>query len=168
MRSFNNLYSYPVSTMLVADDVVEFHAARILLLLNICGKKNRLDGLTKLAKLDFFVRYPEFFKQVAGIRRISKPKNIESPMIRHFYGPWDSRYYHVLAYLEARNLVAISKAGPKTFRFELTPAGIDASVKIRESESFEELVEHMTAVSNALSSMTGNALKKLVYQKRIW
>jgi hypothetical protein len=51
----------PVSLPLSADNIVEFHAARILLLISLCGTSNRIDGLTKMAKLDFFVRYPNFF-----------------------------------------------------------------------------------------------------------
>ncbi len=30
-------------------------------------------------------------------------------MIRHHYGPWDKRYYHILAYLESKQLIQIVK-----------------------------------------------------------
>ena len=61
MKSINHIGFAPVSLPLSADNIVEFHAARILLLISVCGTGNRIDGLTKMAKLDFFVRYPDFF-----------------------------------------------------------------------------------------------------------
>ena len=63
MKRFRELGDTPISSPLPAEDVLELHAARLVLLLKHCGVKNRIDGLTKLAKLDFFVRYPEFFHQ---------------------------------------------------------------------------------------------------------
>src|ERR1035441_3744832 len=62
MRSLNHLGSSPMSLPLSADDIVEFHAARLLLLVDICGTGGRIDGLTKMAKMDFFARYPQFFE----------------------------------------------------------------------------------------------------------
>ena len=61
MKSLNRLGARSVSLPLSADDIVEFHAARLLLLLSVCGVAGRIDGLTKMAKLDFFARYPDFF-----------------------------------------------------------------------------------------------------------
>lgn len=37
MRSLNRVGLQPVSLPLAADDIVEFHAARLLLLMDICG-----------------------------------------------------------------------------------------------------------------------------------
>ena len=63
MRSLNRVGAQPRPAWpLAADDIVEFHAARLLLLMEICGVKGRIDGLTKMAKLDFFSRYPDFFQ----------------------------------------------------------------------------------------------------------
>jgi hypothetical protein len=61
MKSLHHLGNQSLGLPLSADSVVEFHAARLLLLLNLCGTAGRIDGLTKLAKLDFFVRYPDFY-----------------------------------------------------------------------------------------------------------
>ena len=61
MKSIKQIGFAPVSLPLSADNIVEFHAARILLLISLCGTGNRIDGLTKMAKLDFFVRYPDLF-----------------------------------------------------------------------------------------------------------
>ena len=48
MRSLNRVGTLPMSLPLAADDIVEFHAARLLLLMHVCGVKGRIDGLTKL------------------------------------------------------------------------------------------------------------------------
>jgi hypothetical protein len=52
------------------DDVPEFHAARLLLLLRFYGRSpgGEIAGRTKLAKLDFFVRYPRFLE--AAVARL--------------------------------------------------------------------------------------------------
>src|SRR5215510_79470 len=110
VRSLNRVGTQPVSLPLGADDIVEFHAARLLLLMHVCGIKGRIDGLTKMAKLDFFSRYPDFFEAARSEVPSEEDQasdahqgddRVESAMIRHRYGPWDKRYYHVLAYLEA-------------------------------------------------------------------
>jgi hypothetical protein len=66
MKSILNLHTHPAGMPLLADDVVEFHAGRLLLLLKFCGQRGYIDGLTKLAKLDFFVRYPHFFDKMSA------------------------------------------------------------------------------------------------------
>jgi hypothetical protein len=48
MRSLNRLGTRPASLPLAADDIVEFHAARLLLLILLCGVAGRIDGLTKM------------------------------------------------------------------------------------------------------------------------
>ena len=64
MKSINNFGDQPRTKPLLADEILEFHAARLLLLLNVCGKGGVIDSLTKMAKLDFFVRYPSFFSEL--------------------------------------------------------------------------------------------------------
>src|ERR687890_441277 len=102
MRSARHIDDLPAGAPLLADDLTEFRAARLLLLLNECGLKGQIEGLTKLAKLDFFVRYPSFFTQACieqGKPFFPVTEAVESPMVRYYYGPWDHRYYQVLAYL---------------------------------------------------------------------
>ena len=55
MRTFDSAGRVSTSLPLVADDITELHAARLLLLLKHCGHEGTINGLTKLAKLDFFV-----------------------------------------------------------------------------------------------------------------
>jgi hypothetical protein len=166
MKSITNLGTSPAAHPVLADDLVEFHAARLLLLFRICGKKGQIEGLTKLAKLDFFVRYPEFFTQVCdhlGSKASAPIKTRESGMVRFHYGPWDKRYYQVLAYLEGRELVTVSKDG-NAFLFSLTPTGTALADRFRKATRFGELVVQMKAVKRVLGAKSGSALKTLIYK----
>jgi hypothetical protein len=171
MKSLKQLASLPPSIPATADDILEFHAARLLLLVLLCGTKAqkgglpRIDGLTKMAKLDFFVRYPDFFERLAARIRNEKRAlpNIESSMVRHHYGPWDKRYYHVLAYLESKELLSVEKSG-NAYLLRLTTAGQQAAEVLRDKRPFEPLVAHMHAVKRLLGQKTGTNLKKLIYE----
>ena len=173
MKSLNRIGTIPVSLPLAADDILEFHAARLLLLLSTCGIKGRIDGLTKMAKLDFFARYPDFF-EVARAAIVSagtanttdRPESdeaVESAMVRHHYGPWDKRYYHVLAYLEARQLITVTKEG-KSYRIKLSELGSERAVALAAMPSFAPLVGRMREVKKTFGSKSGSVLKKLIYR----
>ncbi len=173
MKSLNRIGMHPVSLPLSADDILEFHAARLLLLLSTCGVKGRIDGLTKMAKLDFFARYPDFF-EVARAATMSadsantrdRPESdeaVESAMVRHHYGPWDKRYYHVLAYLEARQLITVTKEG-KYYRIALAELGRDRAKTLALRPSFAPLVGRMGEVKKSFGSKSGTFLKDLIYR----
>lgn len=166
MKSVNNLVGNPAGLPIAADDLLEFHAGRLLLLFRCCGKAGRIDGLTKMAKLDFFVRYPLFFNTACnklGLPSESVARSVESSMIRFHYGPWDDRYYHVLAYLEAKGLVIVTKE-KKAFVLALTDQGKDVANRLANDDAFATLVEQMKRVKKALGDKTGSALKKLIYE----
>jgi len=172
MNSLKNINNIPTGAGIYSDDIIEFHASRLLLLIHLCGSKERksgnirLSGLTKLAKLDFFIRYPKFFRiaadhleKEANIKR----KEIESQMIRFHYGPWDKRYYQVLPFLEARNLIKIEKE-KSTYEFIITAKGIEVAKKIISQEEFDELINDIKEVKKVLGNFTGTKLKNLVYE----
>lgn len=166
MKSFNTLGKNLAGLPISADDLLEFHAARLLLLFKVCGSSGRIEGLTKMAKLDFFVRYPQFFNtvcQVIGLSLESASKSIESSMIRFHYGPWDDRYYHILGYLEGKHLLNVSKDN-QTYTLSLTDEGKKIADQFAKDESFAQLVAQMKQVKRALGSKAGSTLKKLIYQ----
>jgi hypothetical protein len=165
LRSLRNLEGHPASVPLTADEILEFHAARLLLLLKLSGQEGRIEGLTKMAKLDFFVRYPQFFALASGTGTQDNggvPRNVESKMIRLHYGPWDRRYYHVLAYLEGTGLVRVSSLG-RGFTLALTEEGAEMVARLERDPSFAELCEQMRQVKQAFGRKSGTALKKLIY-----
>jgi hypothetical protein len=172
MKSLANLLQQPAGRPLLADDVLELHAARLLLLILLCGTKNqgtqtfRIDGLTKMAKLDFLVRYPEFFTRLAkymGQTTKTPLHTVESSMVRFHYGPWDERYYHILAFLESRGLLKVEK-DKSTFKFSLTDQGADIARTVSHKESYALLAEHMRQVKKLVGGMRGTKLKELIYE----
>jgi hypothetical protein len=172
MKSIANLGHQPAGDTLLADDILEFHAARLLLLVSICGTKKkttglmRLDGLTKLAKLDFLVRYPEFYEKLA--KHLKKDpttsiRTIESSMVRFHYGPWDDRYYHILAYLEGKRLLEVTK-DKSTYQFGLSELGTVIAETFAASVAYADLVQHIHLVRDLVGKMTGTPLKTLIYE----
>jgi hypothetical protein len=171
MKSINRLGSQPVSLPLAADDILEFHAARLLLLMEICGTAGRIDGLTKLAKLDFLTRYPDFFEvaqAAVGDDVSDKPvvpgiDAVEASMIRHHYGPWDKRYYHVLAHLEAKQLISVDK-NKRSYQILLTPLGRERAKRLASQPSFGPLVGRLRQIKKIFGRKSGSFLKDLIYK----
>jgi hypothetical protein len=155
------------------DDSLDFHAARLLILLRRCGKgsKYQIEGRTKLAKLDFFIRYPSFLERARNALRATgvtieewraRGAEVEAPMIRYRYGPWDPRYRQFLAFLEARKLIRITVTKPE--RVSLTAAGRVLAERISAKASFAPIVERCDAMVGNLAEFSGSQLKDLVYE----
>ena len=115
------------------------HLARLLLLLGSADarkttaitKARAVEGITKLAKMDFLLRYPTCLERVLAILDKSSEDvavqerertSIESKMIRFRYGPWDARYRRWLGLLSSRGLVRLAVEG-NTIVIGLTDAG---------------------------------------------
>jgi hypothetical protein len=166
MKALKNHANRAAATPLLADDVLEFHAGRLVLLLATCGGgAGAINGLTKMAKLDFFVRYPYFFEAVrrgADQPTADRALAVEAAMTRHHYGPWDKRYYHVLAFLKPRRLITVKKSG-KSFRIALTKTGKAVAKRLASSSAFSGLRVQMQRVAESLGDKTGNQLKTLIY-----
>jgi DNA-binding PadR family transcriptional regulator len=172
MKSFARLGAIPAGEPLPAEEITELHAGRLLLLLRYCGVTartdgtSRIDGLTKLAKLDFFVRYPDALRRVAEhLKKEAKPVEgtVESPMVRHHYGPWDKRYYQVLPFLEARRLITVQQQSDMIV-FSLTEAGKSLAERLGALPAFAKTRQQMAEVKKLLGSKSGNALKTLIYE----
>lgn len=173
MKSLDRVGSWPAALPLPADDLVEFHAARILLLLSQCGTAGRrINSLTKFAKLDFFARYPDFFLEARRASGLDPPlqseplttdEAIESAMVRHHYGPWDKRYYQVLGHLEARQLITVCKEG-SSYQIALTDLGAEKAGQIAKLPSFQLLVLRMKDIKKAFGGKSGSFLKNLIYR----
>src|SRR6266536_5471076 len=88
--------------------------ARLLLLIDAFSSPDvGLEGRTKLAKLDFLLRYPAFFRRALAKRapHAALPPDeededlIETQMVRYRYGPWDPAYFSLLGSLIGRGLI---------------------------------------------------------------
>jgi hypothetical protein len=156
------------------DEILDFHASRLVILLEICGRgtrARRIDGRTKLAKLDFFLRYPRFLERAQGeLARRGRPHTAftsigperEAPMIRYRYGPWDPDYREYVAFLQARGLVRI--VGTNVEGISLTARGRSVAGRLLAATEFRPLVERAEAMIGNLSGWTGSALKDFIYE----
>jgi hypothetical protein len=156
------------SPVAIAQESIEFHASRILFLLKYAGSSRnpRIIGRTKIAKSDFFVRYPTYLEKAAMILKQETPHFsevyiVESRMIRFKYGPWDEKYYDVFAYLVSKGMIEIEPS-EKGDIFILTNKG-KAAVEELEGPEFDEIVERCKLVGKLFRSKSGTYMKKFIY-----
>jgi hypothetical protein len=158
-----------------------YHQARVLLLVDAvartAGHAGKLDGLTKLAKLDFLVRYPALAPQVldrldpADDRLhlaeddVAVPTEVEAPMTRYRYGPWDDRYYPVIGALTGRGLLRYVRGRRGSVALAPTSAGRKLARAMGATAQWVETTDRCAAIAQASSNMTGSALKDLIYER---
>jgi hypothetical protein len=159
------------------DDSIPYHVARLVLLLRLAGRPQgepRIDGRTKLAKLDFFVRYPQFLQKAIDILGVEETYDsvtladeigvtVESHMIRYRYGPWDRRYYVLLAYMNGKNLMAISSRD-NVDQYTLSSAGHRLASSLLELPEYKPIVARCKAVGELFGAKSGTWLKDFVYR----
>jgi hypothetical protein len=90
-----------------------------------------IEGLTKLAKLDFLLRYPVYLERALVARDAPEAaaqvedyerNSVEAHMVRFRYGPWDHRYRRFLNILVGKGLAAVRVEG-RTITIQLTRSG---------------------------------------------
>ena len=151
------------------------HMARLLMLMEAHsgrdGSAKAVDGVTKLAKLDFLLRYPNCLERALTAKnKPTKPARIqefekttiESKMVRFRYGPWDHRYRRWIALLAGRGLLHAWVEG-RTVKIQLTEVGQKAAVQLSEDEELQDLAARAKLVDKTFGSMSGTALKDFVY-----
>ncbi|MEV1008361.1 hypothetical protein [Streptomyces sp. NPDC049881] len=152
---------------------IHYHEARILLLISqFTTPKGGLDGLTKLAKLDFLLRYPAMLERLLPGGEASWPVGaaptsperlaVESRMIRYKYGPWDQRYYSVLGSLAARSLIVYSNSARAEFR--ATPQGASAASSLAATPEWAVVASRIKLLKRHFNK-SGSALKKIIYDR---
>lgn len=138
-----------VQTIADLDDLPELHVARLLVLIEAFAEDDRggaIEGLTKLAKLDFLLRYPIMLERALeakghSIRSVQledhERYSVESEMVRYRFGPWDHRYREFLNILVAKGLVTISIEG-RTVVITATKQGRDSAKQLVSDQLFEQ------------------------------
>jgi hypothetical protein len=154
--------------------------ARVLLLIDTfsrvrSGAPRSLEGRVKLAKLDFFLRYPHHLArilsmrgvpdaEVAAVEDVEDTAPIDSRMMRYRYGPWDPAYYALLGSLIGRGLVlSIPLATGNGRGYRTTPRGEELAKQLALDESFREIAERLRTIRRHLDK-SGTTLKDLIYQ----
>jgi hypothetical protein len=163
----------PFAQPLDAEQVPEFHAARLLLLLLAYRSLRHaaVRGRTKLVKLDFFMRYPKFLERAlqklpavaAADKGYSSGKEgVEANMVRYRYGPWDPQYFNLIAFLLSRGLINVGQGTVETY--SLTDAGRNVATAIAARPEFEPLIRRAELVSRTLGPLNGMTLKNFIYE----
>lgn len=150
------------------------HLSRILVLLGAFVDPNEgttISGITKLAKLDFLLRYPTFLERALVFKELSTKKvdiknhektNVESSMVRFKYGPWDFRYRRFINILIAKGLVFIKTKG-RTIEIGLTEEGIQLSRKLSISGQFDDITSRSQILKQHFD-YTATNLMKYIYK----
>lgn len=152
---------------------LDVHIARLLLLVDSFSQRSgMLDGLTKIAKLDFLLRYPVFLERLnerRGITDLTWPPvraaeriSVDGPMIRYKYGPWDRRYYALVGGLVGRGLTEYVP-GQGSVALRPTDLGREVSSDLRQQEQWTEIRGRLDFLSHHYD-MPGSMLKDLIYE----
>lgn len=151
----------------------EIHLTRLLVLLKAFERDDEtaIEGITKLAKLDFLLRYPSYFEVAMKKRGVSEKRleiegyekdSIEANMVRYRYGPWDHRYRRFLNILAAKGLVTLAVKG-RTISIDLTNKGNKVASEITQLTSFDILFDRAGLLKRHLDLGATN-LMKFIYE----
>ena len=151
------------------NEDLNYHEARLLVLLSAFHKG--IAGLTKVAKLDFLLRYPTMLEQlmVRDGRKLSleaaptpaERMAVESPMIRYKYGPWDDLYYPLIGALVGKGLLESERSG-RTLRFRLTDKGVEVAREIGSDPEWGRFHARVGVLKKHYDR-SGNSLKERIY-----
>jgi len=163
-----------VETVADLDQAPELHAARLLLLLDGLSEEDEgyaVQGLTKLAKLDFLLRYPVMLQKALEAKGKStrdvklenhERNNVESEMVRYRFGPWDHRYRSFLNILVAKSLVTVNIEG-RTVVISLTESGRGCASELAKQDVFEPYARRSRVLKRHFD-ITATHLMQFIYE----
>lgn len=148
---------------------IEGEARLLLLVAAFSHGNNSLEGRTKLAKLDFFLRYPTYFRRALRLRGATLTQNeevieiedIESRMVRYRYGPWDPSYYAILGRLIGKGLI-VPVPYEKGIGYKTTQKGQEIATKLRTEPAWMETTRKLELLKRYLD-LSGTTLKNFIY-----
>ena len=162
-----------VKTVADLDQATELHTVRLLILVDAFAGTDgseSIAGLTKLAKLDFLLRYPVMLQRALESKKKStrdvhlkkhEQQSVESEMVRYRFGPWDHRYRSFLNILMAKGLVTVSIEG-RTVMISLTEAGRENANLLKSNTDFEPYVRR-SQILNRHFDLTATNLMRFIY-----
>ncbi|WP_285605810.1 hypothetical protein [Geothrix edaphica] len=156
------------------DQSPELHAARVLLLLDAFAEEGQagvIEGMTKLAKLDFLLRYPLMLERALEAKGRSphavqledhERHSVESKMVRYRFGPWDHRYREYLNILVAKNLATVRIDGRKVI-ISATDMGGDVARQLSDLGIFKQYSIRAKLLKTHFN-LTATHLMKFIYE----
>lgn len=163
-----------VETIAELDGEPNLHAARLLVLISAFAGPDQADaveGLTKLAKLDFLLRYPVMLERALAAKDRStrdvqledhERLSVESEMVRYRFGPWDHRYREFLNILVGKGLVAVSLEGRKVV-ITLTEIGRILASELIASSAFQDYARRSSLLKHHFD-VQATTLMRFIYE----
>ncbi len=163
-----------VETIAELDSKPDLHAARLLVLISAysgASPGDSVEGLTKLAKLDFLLRYPVMLERALAAKGRStrdvqleeyERLSVESEMVRYRFGPWDHRYREVLNILVGKGLVTVSVEGRKVV-ITLTDRGRTLASELEASPAFQDYARRSTLLKRHFD-VQATTLMRFIYE----
>lgn len=150
------------------------HLGRVLILLHEFSGSERngeIQGLTKLAKLDFLLRYPAYLERALNsegknIKQANvlehERRSVEAKMVRFKYGPWDFRYRRFINTLVGMGLIYVRLEG-KSYNLGLTEKGTGIANQILLDTAFNDLRDRAKIIRIHFN-MSGTNLMRFIYK----
>jgi len=163
-----------VETISEFDSQPDLHAARLLVLISAfsdVGQGDAVEGLTKLAKLDFLLRYPVMLERALAAKGRStrdvqledhERLSVESQMVRYRFGPWDHRYREFLNILVGKGLVTVSVEGRKVV-IVLTEGGRTLASELSATPEFQDYARR-SALLKRHFDVQATTLMRFIYE----
>lgn len=151
-----------------------FHMSRLLLLIDAFSGQDQtgsVQGITKLAKLDFLLRYPANLERALIARGVKTESaavkeyerhDVESSMIRFRYGPWDFRYRKFLNLLVAKGLIHLHVSG-RTVHVSSTIQGHRIASQFSHTAEFDEMITRVRLLKTHFD-LGGTTLMRFIYK----
>lgn len=152
----------------------DLHLGRILILLKAFAgqKQNRaIDGLDKLAELDFFLRYPVYLERALPARGTSSDKadikdyerqSIEANTAYYSYKPWSVEYRRFISLLVAKDLVSLDFE-KNIIKVTLSKKGIEVANSLSKKESYF-IIEKRASILKQNFNLTSRNLITFIYE----
>ncbi|MDQ0090114.1 putative type IV restriction endonuclease [Paenibacillus anaericanus] len=161
-----------IEQVIILDERDELHIIRILVLIYtlIGAKKDKVTiELTKLAKMDFLLRYPSaldsallnLYKQKDVSITEAEKNNIETNILSFRFSPWSSDFRRLMVLLNAKSLIKWEQRG-KYLDIYHTPKGIELFKEVLKFKEFESMIKQSQAIKTNISNLSGLKLDSLL------
>jgi len=150
------------------EPTVEGEARVLVLIAAFTTGRKSLEGRTKLAKLDFLLRYPAYLRRALHLKapededKVAPAHDIETRMVRYRYGPWDPAYFGILGRLVGKGLVE-AVPGKMGLSYRATRQGAELAARLADEPSWEDVTASAKLLRKHFD-WTGSHLKKYVYE----
>jgi len=167
-----------IRAVTLAEKADDFHLGRLLLLLDAAAniksktKLGTIEGITKLAKMDFLLRYPNCLERalvdvkadpaVANVKQYERT-TIETKMYRFRYGPWDKRYRRWIGLLVSKGLATTFVTG-NTVHVKLTEKGRSVAAELSGQHEFRDIKLRSDLIIKHFGAIPATKLKDFIYK----